>query len=157
MSQGKMSIDRKDVGTGLLFLMFALFFAVSIWGRLPLGGLSEMGPGLFPLLLAGLLSLIGTGLVLRGVFRGGTEIVLPPVAIRGALFVLFSPIVFGLVVIHLGFVPAVIAVTIVAALADTKLNWWRILLLAFAMAAFCTLIFKVGLGLGIPFVTWDWL
>ncbi len=64
-----------------------------------------MGPGYFPLLLAGLLVLLGLVILVQR-RRKVPASRSAPVAWRGMLFILPAPIFFGLTVRGLGFVPS---------------------------------------------------
>ena len=61
------SIDRADAASGILFLLFGLFFGSQSLG-LELGTAFRMGPGFFPLILSGVLMCFGL-LVLFNAFK----------------------------------------------------------------------------------------
>ena len=58
----KLSIDWTDALAGLLFIAFGLLFGVQALG-LELGTAFRMGPGYFPLVLSGILILLGLAIV----------------------------------------------------------------------------------------------
>ena len=58
-----------------------------------------------------------------------------------------APILFGLAVRPLGFVPAVFLATLLAAFASPRMRPAQALLLALAVTLFSTLVFSVALGL----------
>jgi Tripartite tricarboxylate transporter TctB family len=138
-------INWTDALAGLLFILFGLLFGVQSLG-LEIGTAFRMGPGYFPLVLSGLLLLLG-GLIVAGAIRdpGGEKMGL--MAWRGVLFILPAPILFGLTVRGLGFVPAVFLTTLVAALATQKMRLPWAILLAAGVTFFATLVFSFGLGL----------
>jgi len=137
-------IDKTDALAGGLFILFGLAFGAQSLS-LDLGTARNMGPGYFPLLLSGVLILLGM-IVLAGSLRGRMQEI-GPFALRGLLFILPAPLVFGLTVRGLGFVPAVFLTVIVAGFAAFQWSIWRTLLLAVAVTAFATLVFSYGLGL----------
>jgi hypothetical protein len=138
-------INWTDALAGLLFILFGLLFGVQSLG-LEIGTAFRMGPGYFPLVLSGLLLLLG-GLIVASAIRdpGGEKMGL--MAWRGVLFILPAPILFGLTVRGLGFVPAVFLTTLVAALATQKMRLPWAILLAAGVTFFATLVFSFGLGL----------
>jgi hypothetical protein len=69
------------------------------------------------------------------------------VAWRGMFFLLPAPILFGLTVRGLGFVPAVFLAALLASFASSRMKPWQALLLATAVTIFSTLVFSVALGL----------
>lgn len=138
------SINKVDAAAGVLFILVGLVFAVQALG-MELGTSLRMGPGYFPLVLAGLLIVLG-GFIVAGAFKTvGEE--LSAHAWRGMLFILPAPIFFGLTVRGLGFVPSIFFTTLIAALASLKMKALPALLLAVGVTVFCTLVFSYALGL----------
>ena len=141
----KLSIDWTDALAGLLFIAVGLLFGVQSLG-LEIGTAFRMGPGYFPLVLSGILILLGILIVASAIHdRGGEGI--GTLAWRGVLFILPAPIFFGLTVRGLGFVPAIFLTTLIAALASLKMRLQWALLLAAGVTLFATLVFSYGLGL----------
>ena len=60
------TINLRDVAAGILFVAIGGWFVVSAL-ELELGTALRMGPGYFPLVLAGLLILLGALVVIRGI------------------------------------------------------------------------------------------
>ncbi len=139
------TIDWADALAGLVFILFGLLFGVQSLG-LEIGTAFRMGPGYFPLVLSGILLLLGGLIIATAIHDRGSEGI-GTLAWRGAFFILPAPIFFGLTVRGLGFVPAVFLTTLVAALASGKVRLHWALLLAAAVTLFGTLVFSYGLGL----------
>jgi Tripartite tricarboxylate transporter TctB family len=139
------TIDWTDAVAGLVFILFGLLFGVQSLG-LEIGTAFRMGPGYFPLVLSGLLLLLGAGIIVSAVRGTGGEGV-GILAWRGAFFILPAPIFFGITVRGLGFVPAVFLTTLIAALASLKMQLHWALALAGVVTLFATLVFSYGLGL----------
>jgi Tripartite tricarboxylate transporter TctB family len=139
------TVDWADASAGLLFILFGLLFGVQSLG-LEIGTAFRMGPGYFPLVLSGILLLLG-GLIIASAIhdRGGEGV--GTLAWRGAFFILPAPILFGLTVRGLGFVPAIFLTTLVAGLASFKMRPHWALALAAGVTVFATLVFSYGLGL----------
>lgn len=139
------SIDRTEAAAGAIFLLFGLFFGVQSLG-LELGTAFRMGPGYFPLVLAGVLSLFGI-LIIASAFKSAEEQPFGTLAWRGLIFILPAPVFFGLTVRGLGFVPAIFVTTLIAALASLKMKLPVALLLSAGVTLFSTLVFSFALGL----------
>jgi hypothetical protein len=137
-------LDATDALAGLLFIGFGLFFGVQSMG-LDLGTAFKMGPGYFPLVLAGILILLGAAILASAFNKAGTDI--GTYAWRGMTFILPAPVFFGLTVQGLGFVPSIFLTSVIAAMASLKMKLWAALLLALAVTVFSTLVFSYGLGL----------
>ena len=80
------SIDRADAASGILFLLFGLFFGSQSLG-LEIGTAFRMGPGFFPLILSGVLMCFGL-LVLFNAFKTDQPGDMGSFAWRGLLFIL---------------------------------------------------------------------
>jgi len=136
--------DSTDIITGLLLMVVALFFGWQTTG-LEIGTSLRMGPGYFPMVLSGLLFLLGLLVVIRAFGREGEP--LGRIAWRGICFILPAPIFFGLTVRGLGFVPALFLTTLIAAQASIRMRPLPALVLAVLVTIASTLIFSYGLGL----------
>ena len=141
----KLTIDWTDALAGLLFILFGLLFGVQALG-LEIGTAFRMGPGYFPLVLSGILILLGILIVASAIHDRGSD-GLGTLAWRGVLFILPAPIFFGLTVRGLGFVPAIFLTTLIAALASFKMRPHWAVILAAGVTFFATLVFSYGLGL----------
>ena len=137
--------DPADALAGVLFIAFGLFFGLSSLLGLNIGTALRMGPGYAPLVLAGVLTLLGI-LILLGSLRSMPE-PMGRLAWRGMAFLLPAPIIFGLTVRGLGFVPAIFLATLLAAFASPRMRTWQAVALALAVTVFATLVFSFALGL----------
>ena len=138
------SIDPANGACGALFVAFGAFFALQSLG-LDIGTTFRMGPGYFPLVLAGILILLGLVILFQATRVAGEP--LGAIAWRGALFILPAPIFFGLTARGLGFVPALFFTCLIAAFASHKMKTLAALLLAAVVTLFSVVVFSYGLGL----------
>ena len=60
-----LSFSMRDLICGLFFIAVGLFFAIQAYG-LDIGTAFKMGPGYFPLVLAGLLVIFGIIVIIQG-------------------------------------------------------------------------------------------
>ena len=141
----KFTIDWTDALAGLVFILFGLLFGVQSLG-LEIGTTFRMGPGYFPLVLSGLLLLLGLLIIASAIHDRGSEGI-GALAWRGVFFILPAPIFFGLTIRGLGFVPAIFLTTLIAGLASLKMRLHWALLLAAGVTIFATVVFSYGLGL----------
>lgn len=138
------NINKTDAVAGILFIIVGIAFGVMSL-NMELGTSLRMGPGYFPLVLAGLLIVLG-GFIVAGSFKSVAE-EMSAHAWRGMLFILPAPIFFGLTVRGLGFVPSIFVTTLIAALASLKMKFMPAVLLSVGVTIFCTLVFSYALGL----------
>jgi hypothetical protein len=139
-----LSFDRANLLCGLVFIGAGLFFGIQSLG-LELGTSFRMGPGYFPLVLAGLLILLGVVVLIQSLRKAGEPI--DPLAWRGMLFILPAPVVFGLTVRGLGFVPSLFIAAFIACFASHKMSVMWALVLSLAITVFSVAVFSYALGL----------
>ena len=139
-----LSFSSRDLICGVLFIVVGLFFAIQAYG-LDLGTAFRMGPGYFPLVLAGMLVLLGIIVIIQATQLEHEP--MGPIAWRGMLFILPAPIFFGLTVRGLGFIPSLFLTGLLAAFASTKMRPGTALLLVGGLTLFSVIVFSYALGL----------
>ena len=97
----------KDILSGLIFVGFGAAFGYAASGY-PIGTAFRMGPGYFPLVLAGALAALGVAIVVKGVTAAAAETPIGPVPWRGAILILAALVFFGATVRGLGLVLAAV-------------------------------------------------
>lgn len=137
----------KDLWSGLLFIAFGLAF-VFIAQDYPMGEARRMGPAYFPTILGFVLAGIGLIVAIRGLLLEGDPFDSP--AIKPAVLITLATVAFGILIGQSGIVAAVIGLVLISAAASSHFRWVPSLLLAFGMAAFCVIVFVLGLGLPFP-------
>lgn len=138
------AIDPVNGICALLFVVLGIFFAIGSL-QLDLGTTFRMGPGYFPLVLSGLLILLGLVILVEATRVEGEP--LGPIAWRGMCFILPAPIFFGVTVRGLGFVPSIFLTALIAAFASHKMKPGTALLLAASLTLFSVIVFSYALGL----------
>ena len=139
---------QKDVIAGVIFAAFGLAFAVPSL-RYDLGTALRMGPGYFPLVLGGVLVLLGAGIVAQGIFSGDRE-PLGPVPWRGLIHLTLAVLFFGFTVRRLGLAPALFGAVLLAAFSSKRTTALMAVAMAVGLTALCGLIFVQLLGLPVP-------
>jgi putative tricarboxylic transport membrane protein len=137
----------KDFWAGVMFIAFAAV-ALYVSRNYSLGTAVRMGPGYFPMLLGGLLAVVGAILVGRSLVIAGDSIghvqVLPLVIVVAAV------VLFGFLLPRLGLAITLPLVIAVSALASVQSRRWEVLILALVLTVFSALVFVYGLRLPIP-------
>ncbi|MPT22128.1 MAG: tripartite tricarboxylate transporter TctB family protein, partial [Starkeya sp.] len=146
----------KEVASGFLLVLLAAFFAWQAMD-LPMGRAIRMGPGYFPMILAGLLGFLGlivllTGLTLHPVAEEekGREIALRHWPWVPLGLVTLAVVVFGLGIRPLGLGPSMGLAVFLSTLASRKFRLTTALLSSAIMVAFSWAVFIKGLGLPLP-------
>lgn len=138
-----MTVNTKDIAAGALFVGLGLLIGGYSLLTLDMGTALRMGPGFFPLMLAGVLTVIGGITALSAVGTAPSSI--GGIPWRGLVLVLAAPIVFGATIRGLGFVPATASTIILAVLASRRMTPTAAMLITLALTGFCTLVFVIGL------------
>jgi len=137
----------KDFWIGIIFIFFGLC-AVVIGQDYGMGTAGRMGPAYFPVVLGGLLTLIGVIGVIRSFIREGEAI--GRIHLKELALILVSVLLFGYLVRNAGLVPAAIVLIMVSAFASPKFHLGKTIALAVGLALFAVLLFVKLLGLPMP-------
>lgn len=144
-----MQADLKDIAAGLLLLAAALFFGLIGFSQLPLGTSFRMGPGYFPVLLSGLLGVMGLAIAGRAI-GASAAVSAGRIPWRGIVLTSGATIGFALLVPRYGLVPALAVAILLSAFASRRMTPALALALTAGLTAFCVLLFRYGLGVPIP-------
>ncbi len=141
--------DQRDFWSGILFIAFG---CAGLWiGRdYPVGTLTRMGPGFFPMMMCVALLGIGLFLAARSLVVAGEP--LERTALWPQLLILAAIVAFGLLIERVGLAVAVIAVAAVSGIAAQGLRWFELIALCLAMAAVSIALFVYLLGQ--PIAVW---
>ncbi|KAF0810177.1 small permease of tripartite tricarboxylate transporter [Alcanivorax sp. S71-1-4] len=111
----------------------------------PMGSLSRMGTGYFPMILGALLLIIGVILVFE--VARSTERVVVRIPFRPILMIGLGIITFAFLVERAGLVPATWALVVLGSLAESPFRPVTVLCIAAAMSLIGVLLFVKALGL----------
>ncbi len=139
--------DSKDFWSGIMLI--AIGAAALVIGRdYPFGTALRMGAGFFPLVLGALLVLFGVFFAARG-WRSSDRIE-GNWSPRALVILPLAFVLFGFLMQHAGFVPALFVLVIAAAAAGTEFKLVEVLVLAVGLTALCVAVFIWALGLPYP-------
>src|SRR5262249_37545599 len=122
----------------LLLLAVAGVFAFGL-RELPIGTAFRMGPGYFPMLLSGLLAILGGAILASGIWIPGEPI--RNFTWRGLLNIVLPVVFFGATLRGLGFVLSLGLTVFFTAIASVHFKWWVALLNTAVIVFFGWLIF----------------
>jgi|SRR5690606_12978105 hypothetical protein len=142
----------KDFLTGLLFAAVAIV-VITVAQDYKFGTPRQMGPGFFPIVLAVILLAFAAILVARSLF--GERDPLDGFAVRPAVYILGSGLLFNLLLRPAGLIVAVVAMVAIASQARRALNLAGGLLVGAMLAAGSAILFVYLLGQNLPLLgTW---
>ena len=134
----------KDFWAGLMFMSIGIGFVV-VSQNYNMGNALRMGPGYFPSVLGGLLTLLGLIVFVQSFTVDGER--LPSFKLRPVIIVMVGITLFGVLIRTAGLVPAVVTLVLVSALGHPDSKWRSTVLLAAGLAGFAVAVFYYGLGL----------
>lgn len=140
--------NPRDFWAGAIYLALAAV-AIIIGRNYSFGSSARMGPGYFPVVLGGILALLGAISVIRSFITPGEPV--GTFAWRPVLLILGAVVLFGLLLDRAGVIVALAALMIVGAFASRFSRVDFTTAASFAgLIALCVLVFVKGLGVPMP-------
>jgi hypothetical protein len=137
----------------LVFVVLGLGFAVGATAY-QVGTPARMGPGWFPLVLGGLLTVLGLAVIAKAFLAPEGEPI-GTVPWRAIVLIAAGILFFGLTVRGLGLAPAVFGAVFLSSFASDRTRIVHALAIAAGLTVLCVLIFVVALQLRLPLLgTW---
>jgi hypothetical protein len=141
--------NRKDLAVGAIFIGLGLIYGYLSLTSMSLGTPTRMGPGFFPAMLSGLIVLVGAIVLVRAFVQGG-EVTFETIPWRPIGLLTLAIVIFAAFADQLGMLPATFLTAGIAALAKRETKLWQAAAMGLCIAAFCSLVFTIGLGLPLP-------
>ena len=148
-----MTINRDLIG-GIFLIGVGLFAVLYGLDSYSFGSAARMGSGYFPVVLGGILALLGAGIALVALVRGGAREKSQKIELRPLSAIVGGILVFAVMIELAGFLPAAFTLVMVSGLARTDYNTIRQLILATVLAVGSWLLFSVLLGIPLPAFEW---
>ena len=139
--------DNRDFWAGVMLIATGVG-AMIVARNYSFGSALRMGPGYFPSVLGGLLVLFGLWLVVAGLRRN--EKIEGNWSLRALIVLPLALALFGVLMEHAGFVPALIVLIFGSAAAGSEFRLIEVLFLAIGLTAACVALFILGLNLPYP-------
>jgi hypothetical protein len=136
----------KDFWSGLMFCGFAVVGLLAARGY-ALGAAGKMGPGYFPLLLGGVLALLGVVLIARSIVLDGEP--LPRFHVLPLAVIAVAVCLFGALIEPFGLVVALAVLAMLSAWAGPQFRWLEAVALTAALIVFSIGVFVYALGLSL--------
>lgn len=144
----KIPLQRnKDFLAGLMFIGIG-GGAMIIARDYPFGSALRMGPGYFPTVLGGILVVFGTWVLIQSLIK--QEPIKRTWSVRALIVLPLTAVVFGYMMEHAGFVPAIIVLSMMAAAASPQFRFVEQGILAIGLAVLSVGLFIYGIGLPYP-------
>jgi hypothetical protein len=136
----------KDFWSGVMFCAFAVVAVLAARGY-SLGSAGKMGPGYFPLLLGGLLGVLGVILIGRSLVLDGEPV--PRFHLLPLAVIAVAVALFGLMIEPAGLVASLALLVVLSAWAGPQFRLTETVALAAALIVFSIGVFVYALGLSL--------
>jgi hypothetical protein len=145
----KIDLRNKDFWAGTLLIAIGAT-AFFIARGYPFGGTTRMGPGYFPSMLGGILVLFGSYVTANGLRKG--EKIAVHCSLRALIVLSVSLVAFGVLMTHMGFLPAMAVLIFGSASAGREFKFVEVLRLTLILTGLSVAVFIWGLGLPYPLI-----
>jgi hypothetical protein len=147
---GVISLNNKDVWAGLLLIAIGAT-AMFIARNYGFGTALRMGPGFFPIILGAVLILFGLTMLATGLHQ--PKKIAGASSLRALVILPLALVLFGVLMEHGGFVPAMLVLIFASATASTEFRFVEVLLFSIGLTALSVIVFVWALGLPYPLIT----
>lgn len=137
----------QDFGAGILFILFGTA-GLYVGSDLTFGTARNMGPGYFPMIICGLICLIGLVVTVKSLALDGPAI--ERIQLRPVAFILLAIAAFGLLIAMVGAIISSFLLIMLAAYGRREVAFGETVLFAAGMAAFVVIVFAYALGQPMP-------
>jgi len=139
----------RDFYAGLMFMLFGVAFT---WGatRYSMGTAAKMGPGYFPIILGGLLTVLGVIIFLRSLVSNSIDGPVGRIIFKPGILVFGSIAAFALLLKTAGLVVSIFAIILLSSFASRESRFKESLISAIVLCVASLAIFVYGLNLQIP-------
>jgi len=136
--------SNRDFYSGLVFIFFGAT-AMLVARNYPMGTSDHMGPGYFPFIVGGMLTLLGLVIATVALWTAGEAIKLE--GLRALLFVHGGVLAFAAIINPLGLVLALLVLIVISCLGNQGFRILEVAALYLVLAAMALGLFVYGLGL----------
>ena len=146
-------VITKDLLSGALFVVLGVG-AVVVAQDYTLGTSVRMGPGYFPVVIGGLIAILGLVQMVKAVLRPQSSEPVLQWEIRPLFFLLAAVLAFGLIMDKAGLIPAVVALVLIGRLAGREGSLIELGAMAVVLTAVAVVIFVYGLKMPLRLGPW---
>lgn len=144
------SINKAETAAALVVVALGVLVMVVGQGY-PMGTLARMGPGYFPVLLGGTLTLIGIGLVFEVLRSNPVKL---SFSLRPFAALMAGIVAFAVLVERTGLVPAICALVFLSVMGEKPVRIKNALGISVVMSLVGVFVFIKGLGLPLSMFWW---
>jgi putative tricarboxylic transport membrane protein len=137
----------KDFWAGVMFIAFGVGFMI-VARNYAMGSSVRMGPAYFPMVLGGILAIIGLAIFVKSFATNGPPV--PRIVFRPMTLIILAIVLFGIFLKPLGLVVSAAILIGLGAFGGHEFKTKEVAILYAVLVIFSVLVFVKGLGLPIP-------
>jgi putative tricarboxylic transport membrane protein len=137
----------KDFWAGVMFIAFGVGFMI-VARNYAMGSSVRMGPAYFPMVLGGILAIIGLAIFVKSFATNGPPV--PRIVFRPMTLIILATVLFGVFLKPLGLVVSAAILIGLGAFGGHEFKTKEVAILYAVLVIFSVLVFVKGLGLPIP-------
>jgi len=137
----------KDFWAGVMFIAFGVGFMI-VARNYAMGSSVRMGPAYFPMVLGGILAIIGLAIFVKSFATNGPPV--PRIVFRPMTLIILAIVLFGVFLKPLGLIVSAAILIGLGAFGGHEFKTKEVAILYAVLVIFSVLVFVKGLGLPIP-------
>ena len=138
--------NHQDLWSGIMFAVLGILF-IALSRQYQLGTAAKMGPGYFPTVLGGILTVLGVMIVASAFSKSNPEAKLAPVGWRELFLLLLGVLLFAILLPKLGLIVSLWVLIFVSALGSHEFNFKETFISAIVLSVMGWGVFAKGLEL----------
>lgn len=143
--------SQEDFWAGIMFIGFGVL-AIVVSRDYPMGSAMRMGPGYFPTYLGVIMAVLGAIISAMAFKVEGGKVA--HFAWRAIVLLSVAFVLFAWGIDHIGFIPSLVIMIFLAALAGKEFHLKEIMVLSIVLVVGCWALFIKGLELPFPLFWW---
>lgn len=143
--------NQRDFWSGVLFIITGVVFMI-LSRQYQFGTAAKMGPGYFPTVLGGMMTVLGLMLLIPAISKRSPVVKVDRIDLKVILIILLAVAVYAATLPSLGFIVSLFLLIIISSMASHEFNVKTTLISSVVLLVFSWLVFVKGLELQFPFL-----
>jgi len=143
--------NQRDFWSGVLFIITGVVFMI-LSRQYQFGTAAKMGPGYFPTVLGGMMTVLGLMLLIPAISKRSPVVKVDRIDLKVILIILLAVPVYAATLPSLGFIVSLFLLIIISSMASHEFTLKTALISSVVLLVFSWLVFVKGLELQFPFL-----
>jgi hypothetical protein len=143
--------NQRDFWSGVLFIITGVVFMI-LSRQYQFGTAAKMGPGYFPTVLGGMMTVLGLMLLIPAISKRSSVVKVDRIDLKVILIILLAVAVYAATLPSLGFIVSLFLLILISSMASHEFTLKTALISSVVLLVFSWLVFVKGLELQFPFL-----